>query len=69
MNTVFDNAIFIKPGVQFNGEFALKDYAPMFRKKVVLDNIDNAKLYVCGLGYGYYYINGKKYLMIYLLLR
>ena len=58
METVFDNAVFIKPDVSFKREFSLKDYAPMFRKKVVLEKTENAKLYVCGLGYGYYYING-----------
>ncbi len=56
----FDNAVFIKPKVEFVREDTGKNYAPMFRKKIYLDNTDNAKLYVCGLGYGYYYINGKK---------
>ncbi len=57
---IFDNAVFIKPKVEFLREQTGKNYAPMFRKKIYLENTDNAKLYVCGLGYGYYYINGKK---------
>ncbi len=35
-------------------------YAPLFRKRFFLpDEVQSAKLYACGLGYGYYYINGK----------
>jgi alpha-L-rhamnosidase len=32
----------------------------MFRKKFKLKNFNEAKIYVCGLGYGYYYLNGRK---------
>jgi len=60
MENIFDYAIFIKPDVKFVREYSLRDYSPLFRKKVMLDKIGNAKLYVCGLGFGYYYINGKK---------
>ncbi len=59
-DSVFDNAVFIKPNVEFVREQTGKNYAPMFRKKIYLNKTENAKLYVCGLGYGYYYINGKK---------
>ncbi len=57
---IFDNAVFIKPDVEFIREYTGRNYAPMFRKKIHLENTDDAVLYVCGLGYGYYYINGKK---------
>lgn len=51
----FENAKFIKPDMSNTG-----NYAPMFRKKFQLTKKGKATLYVCGLGYGYYYINGKK---------
>ncbi len=54
------NASFIKPDVEFSPSFAWENYAPIFRKKFAVDDTGNAKLYVCGLGYGYYYINGVK---------
>jgi len=56
---IFDNAVFIKPDVEFSREFTGRNYAPLFRKKVYLESTDNAVLYVCGLGFGYYYINGE----------
>ena len=57
---VFDNAVFIKPDVEFVREYTGENFAPMFRKKINLQETDNAVLYVCGLGIRYYYINGKK---------
>lgn len=57
---MFEYMNFIKPDVKFEKEFKYNNYAPMFRKKFCVDNVENAKLYVCGLGYGYYYINGNK---------
>lgn len=34
--------------------------APLFRRKFkIAEPIESAVMYVCGLGYGYYYINGK----------
>ncbi len=56
----FDYAIFIKPDVPFVRAYRKENYAPMFRKKIVLEKTENAKLYVCGLGFAYYYINGKQ---------
>ncbi len=56
---IFENALFIKPDVPFEHEFSLENYAPMFRKTFTLDSTEDAKLFVCGLGYAYYYINGK----------
>lgn len=56
----FENISFIKTDAEFIHEFSYKNHAPMFRKKFVTESTENAKLYVCGLGYGYYYINGKK---------
>lgn len=57
---IFEHAVFIKPNVPFKREFSLENHAPMFRKKFIIDRAGEASLYVCGLGYGYYYINGKK---------
>lgn len=51
---------FIKPNREFVKEFRDADLAPMFRKKFVLNNTNNASLEVCALGYGYFYINGEK---------
>ena len=56
---IFENISFIKPNIEFKKEFTYKNYAPMFRRKFYIDDIKNARLYVCGLGFGYYYINGK----------
>ena len=58
-NKVFENIDFIKPNRKINKQFVYHNFAPMFRKKFYLEKTGNAKLYVCGLGYGYYYINGK----------
>ncbi len=57
---VFENAVFIKPNIELAKEFSFENSAPIFRKKFTLDSVKDAKLYVCGLGMGYYYINGKK---------
>ena len=51
---------FIKTNKEFHFEYTGSNIAPMFRKKFIVTEIKNAKLYVCGLGYGYYYINGKR---------
>lgn len=51
---------FIKTDKKINFEYTGFNVAPMFRKKFKLTETKSAKLYVCGLGYGYYYINGKK---------
>jgi alpha-L-rhamnosidase len=52
------NAKFIKTATPFVKEYSEKAPAPMFRKKFTAKT-GKAKLYVCGLGYGYYYLNGK----------
>lgn len=55
----FENINFIKPDVEFDKNDAT--YAPLFRKSFIIDEeIETATLYVCGLGYGYYYINGEE---------
>lgn len=58
---MFENINFIKADIPFIKEYD-RDKSPcvMFRKKFKIDNFTQAKIYVCGLGYGYYYINGKK---------
>lgn len=54
----FENAEFIKPAIKFNKDD--KTYAPMFRKIFDADcEIHSAELFVCGLGIGYFYINGR----------
>ncbi len=57
---MFQNISFMKPPVSLATEFSGINYAPMFRKKFYLDRADRATLSVCGLGFGYYYINGHK---------
>jgi alpha-L-rhamnosidase len=59
--TVFDGIGFIKADMPFEEDFN-KNKSPcvIFRKEFMLDKTDKAKIYVCGLGYGYYYINGQK---------
>ncbi len=54
----FNTVKFIKAHATFDKES--REYAPLFRKKFSIEEkIDSAKLYVCGIGYGYHYINGK----------
>lgn len=54
----FEQSYFIKPDIEFDP--FREDYAPMFRKKFEINcEIKSAELFVCGLGYGYYYANGK----------
>lgn len=49
---------FIKPNLVFDPHN--KSYAPMFRKTFSIDHdFSRAVLHVCGLGFGYYYLNGK----------
>ncbi len=51
-------ASFIKAEKNFDNKSC--GYAPLFRRKFQIPEvIQTAKLYVCGLGYGYYYMNGK----------
>lgn len=52
---------FIKSSSEFKSEYSLNSPSVMFRKKFeVKSKIIRAILKVCGLGYGYYYLNGKK---------
>ena len=60
MSKIFQGIGFIKPDRKINKQFVYSNFAPMFRKKINIEKLCNAKLYVCGLGYGYYYINGKE---------
>ena len=58
---MFENINFIKADIPFVNEFDReKSPCVMFRKKFGIKNFKKAKVFVCGLGYGYYYINGKK---------
>lgn len=55
---LFDKAYFIKPDIDFDKKD--KTYAPLFRKTFMADDVtESAELLVCGLGIGYFYINGK----------
>jgi len=56
----FDYAVFMKSDRPLVREYRKENDAIQFRKKVYLTKTENAKLYVCGLGFAYYYINGKK---------
>lgn len=54
-----DQAYFIKTPTPFRREYSTFDPAPMFRRRFTLPpDIRSAKLEVCGLGYGYWYLNG-----------
>lgn len=54
----FDKAYFIKPDTDFDKTD--KTYAPLFRKTFEMyDNIESAEVLMCGLGIGYFYINGR----------
>lgn len=52
--------IFIKTKQPFNAAYS--DYAPahLFRRRFSLTKTGKAELVVCGLGYGYYFLNGKE---------
>lgn len=52
--------LFIKTGLPFHPEYALRDSAPMFRRRFALESVRSARLSLCALGYGYVWINGKK---------
>lgn len=56
----FEGVSFIKPDRRLEKEFLKKNYAPMFRKKIHLNKVGNAKLSICCLGIGYCYINDKR---------
>ncbi len=57
---MFHDISFMKPPVSLAEDFRGINYAPMFRKKFFLKQVGHAVLSVCGLGFGYYYINGQK---------
>ncbi len=57
---MFTGISFIKPDTEFKREFTKENHAPMFRKKFNLSSVGDARLIVCALGFGYFYINGKK---------
>ena len=55
---VFREARFVKPDEEF--DLTRKDYAPLFRRKFTVNSkFIRAVIRVCGLGYAYYYLNGK----------
>ncbi|MBQ4630179.1 MAG: family 78 glycoside hydrolase catalytic domain [Clostridia bacterium] len=53
---MFEKSHFIKPNIQFDKKCLT--YAPMFRRRFHINKpIKSASLSVCGLGYGYYWLN------------
>ena len=57
---MFEKQQFMKAPIPFTKEFTNRNHAPMFRKSFTLESCGTARLSVCGLGIGYYYINGRK---------
>lgn len=58
---MFKHSYFIKPDGDFNKEFSDTNSSPIFFKTFCLDTMPkSAELYVCALGIGYTYINGKR---------
>jgi len=58
---MFENINFIKADMPFIREYnPEKSPCVIFRKRFEVDSYEKAKVFVCGLGYGYYYLNGKK---------
>lgn len=53
-------ARFIKASENFDAEYQGNTAAPLFKKVFYVEKRGKAILSVCGLGYGYYYLNGKK---------
>ena len=57
----FSKAHFIKPNIPFDPAYRRKNNAPLFRKTFELGiSPTKAELSICGLGYAYCFINGKK---------
>lgn len=56
----FENANFIESSIKYNKDFTGKNYVPLLRRRFKLYGATRVLLRVCALGYGYFYINGKK---------
>jgi len=60
MSIIKENVNFIEFPEEFCYEYRTIETAPIFRKRFnIKQEPKNAILTVCGLGYGYYYLNGK----------
>jgi len=58
---MFDYVFFIKPNIPFKHEHDHnKSPCFIFRRRFEVKPFSTAKVSVCGLGYGYYFLNGKK---------
>lgn len=57
---MFENIQFIKSNASFIAEYTQDAPAIMFRRRFSLGEFKKAEIYVCALGYGYFYINGEK---------
>ena len=60
MQNVFEGAAFIKAAGAVPHGYSEYDPAPLFKKVFFAEKCVSAKLAVCALGYGYFYINGKR---------
>ncbi len=57
---MLENAKFIEYPEAFHYEYRSVEPSPIFRKNFFVNNTpESAKIAVCGLGYGYYYLNGE----------
>jgi alpha-L-rhamnosidase len=58
---MFEDGHFIKAPVPFEKAFSRgKSPCVLFRRDIEIPKPAKALMYVCGLGYGYYYINGRR---------
>lgn len=57
---MFEGISFIKPNAPYTAEYRDRNIAPMFRRRFTLAGFKKAELRVCGLGYGYFWLNGTR---------
>ena len=58
---IFERAVFIKANAPFVRTYTGREPAPAFRKTFELKDVPaEARLAVCGLGYGIYWLNGRR---------
>lgn len=57
---MFTGISFIKPDKPYIAEYRDRNIAPMFRRNFFLPRFEKAILRVCGLGYGYFWLNGQR---------
>lgn len=57
---MFEGISFIKADKPYVSEYRDRNIAPMFRRSFFAPRCEKASLRVCGLGYGYFWLNGKR---------